>query len=91
MGSNIIGKNRETFPTQQRNPSLKGTYVNCRQDHGHDGSPDGFVLQEPGQLVDATVEEGISGHGVTALEGQRLAHDHVVVGAVRSAASDLEW
>lgn len=64
--------------------------MNSRQHHGHDGSPHRFVFQEPGELVNASMEEGISGDGVATFEWEGLTQYHVVVGAISSAASDLK-
>lgn len=59
------------------------------QYHSHDGGPDGLIFQEPGQLVDASIEERIAGNGVTTLQWQGLTHHHVVVRSVRSTATNL--
>lgn len=54
------------------------------------GDPDGSGLQEPAQLVDAAVEEGVAGHRVPALGRQWFQQGQVVHRAVGSAAADLK-
>lgn len=65
-------------------------YVHHRQRHGQCRCPNRFIFQVPGHLVDATVAEGMSRDGVTALDGQRLAQDEVVVRTICSTAADLK-
>lgn len=65
--------------------------MNECQRHGHCSSPYRFVFQIPSHFVDTTVAEGMAGDGISALERQWLTENDVVVRAICSTTSDLEW
>lgn len=71
-------------------PSIySNTHVNKGDKHGQADDPRSLLFEEPSQLVDATVKEGIPGYGVPALGRQRLTEGQIVAGAISAAAADL--
>jgi hypothetical protein len=60
--------------------------ANC---HGKSRHPGALLLEEPGELVDASVIEGVSGDAVPALVRKGLLQVQVIACTVSTAAGDL--
>lgn len=86
-----VKNQRDRFGTQKPSTDLgKCTYLQRGDRYGYVRRPPGLVLQEPGHLVGATVEERVPGHRVPALGGQGFSQGQIVVRSVRPATSDLK-
>lgn len=70
---------------------VRGTYVKEADDHGKSDNPAGFLLEEPSELVDASVEVGVAGDAISAGCRQGLLPKEVVVCTVCSAATNLQY
>lgn len=82
-------KNQLKVTSNLEKTSFFFAYVQHGQRHCHGSSPNRFVFQIPGHLINTSVAECMSRHCITTLERQRLTKNEIIVRTICTTTSDL--